>query len=269
LLCRRLVDLGGDWLWRESAESAIAEELIFEGDRLAGVKLLRSENEYRASQFIIATDAGAVRRLIPEKKHHRKLTAQLDWVETREYLFTVNWVLPRQALPKAMGDLLLLESDDADLGPVLLQTQGVRRANGKEDEALCTVSAGAFIAQSTRDLGEEHLHKVVAQIEAQLEKLMPFSRKHLLLSSAPYLHAGGVRGSRLLPHPLLEVIPDSTLGIGCLPLRTSVKNLFLASREVLPGLGLEGEVLAGLRAASTVQWAVHKSDPLRRASGRG
>ncbi len=46
--------------------------------------------------------------------------------------------------------------------------------------------------------------------------------------------------------------------------KTAVKNLFLASREVLPGLGLEGEVLAGMRAAKLVQESLKKTDPLKR-----
>ena len=43
------------------------------------------------------------------------------------------------------------------------------------------------------------------------------------------------------------------------------KNLFLASREVIPGLGLEGEVLAGVRAAKLVQESLKKTDPLKRS----
>jgi hypothetical protein len=45
--------------------------------------------------------------------------------------------------------------------------------------------------------------------------------------------------------------------------RTPVKNLLLAGREVLPGLGLEGELLAGMRAARLVQETLKKKDPLK------
>jgi hypothetical protein len=38
----------------------------------------------------------------------------------------------------------------------------------------------------------------------------------------------------------------------------------MASREVLPGLGLEGEFLAGIRAAKLIQETLKKRDPLKR-----
>jgi hypothetical protein len=93
---------------------------------------------------------------------------------------------------------------------------------------------------------------------------MPFAKDRVRLVSAPYLDATGVRGSRLLPHPLYEFEVESVLGVTGLSQRTPVKNLILASREVLPGLGLEGEYLAGLRAARLVQEALKKRDPLKR-----
>ena len=43
-----------------------------------------------------------------------------------------------------------------------------------------------------------------------------------------------------------------------------MKNLFLASREVLPGLGLEGELLAGVRAAKLVHLLLNKNKAIRR-----
>ncbi|MFN7132598.1 MAG: desaturase, partial [Myxococcales bacterium] len=85
---------------------------------------------------------------------------------------------------------------------------------------------------------------------------------HLVLRSSPYLDAKNARGSRLLPHPLLEIGRPRYLGFTGLPQRTPGKNLFLANREVLPGLGVEGEFMAGWRAASLVQDVLKKHDPL-------
>ena len=60
-----------------------------------------------------------------------------------------------------------------------------------------------------------------------------------------------------------DICGKRPLGVEGLNQRTGVRNLFLASREVLPGLGLEGELLAGVRAARLVQEVVHKLDPLK------
>jgi hypothetical protein len=67
----------------------------------------------------------------------------------------------------------------------------------------------------------------------------------------------------MIPHPLLEIADEGFLGITGLPHRTHCKNLFLANREVMPGLGLEGEFIAGTRAAALIQALLHKHDPLK------
>ena len=261
LFTRKLVDLGGDLLSRDSSEAAVIEELSFEGGKLVGVKVLQSENIYRASCMIAATDAGALRRLIVDKKKQRGLTDALDLVTTKRFLFSINWVLPTDAVPCGMGDLLLLDTQGA-LGPMLIQVHALPQKGDRAPEKI--ICAGAFIPSSARDLGEAHLKAVAVEMGSHLERLMPFSRERVALESAPYLDAGGVRGSRLLPHPLYSIDTERFLGITGLPQRTAVKNLFLASREVLPGLGLEGEVLAGVRSARLVQETMKKNDPLKR-----
>ncbi|MBI3182120.1 MAG: NAD(P)-binding protein [Myxococcales bacterium] len=264
LFTRRLVELGGDLLWRESEESSVVEELFLEGGRVAGLKLVQSDHEYRCSSLIGATDAGALRRLVPDKRKHRALAELLDQVEPRKFLFAINWVLPAEVLPKGMGELVLLDTAD-DLSPLLVQVSHARKIGAKADEPKeRVVCAGAFVPTSYRDLGEDHLRSLAARMGVHLDELMPFARRRAILESAPYLDAGGVRGSRLLPHPLYEVNAEHFLGITGLPQRTPVKNLFLASREVLPGLGLEGEVMAGVRAARLVQESLGKKDPLKR-----
>lgn len=263
VLVKRLEDLGGHVLSRETGDAFVVEQLLFEGDKVSGVQVLQSANEYRASAVVAATDAGALRRIIADKKRHRALAEMLDLVTTKRFLFTVNWVVPNDAIPRGMGELLLVDTGD-DLETILVQLHGARKTTGEEDSNVRVVCAGAFIPASTRDLGEPKLEAVKKQVEAHLEALMPFVRQSLVASSAPYLDAGGVRGSRLLPHPLLDVDAERYAGISGLSPKTPVKNLFVASREVLPGLGLEGELLAGVRAARMVHELLNKSKPIKR-----
>jgi phytoene dehydrogenase-like protein len=258
LLNKKLQDLGGDLLSREGGENFIAEQIAFDGDKVVGVKLLQSDMIYRAQALVAATDSDAIRRLITEKKKHRKLSESLEWSSTKQFLFTVNWVIKETGLPRGMGELVLHATSD-DLDPILIQQHAARRAGGgKEEEGLKVLTAGVFVPGSTRDLGEPYLAELSERIGAHLDALMPFSRQHVVLVSAPYLHAGGLRGSRLLPHPLFQIEADALLGVEGLNQRTPVKNLFLANREVLPGLGLEGELLAGRRAARLVQGLTKK-----------
>lgn len=264
LLTRKLLDLGGDFLGRDTSETAIAEELCFDGSAVVGVKVLRSDQVYRSQALIAATESGAFRRLLPDKKKHRALAETLDLVTVKSFLFSVNWVLRSEGLPKGMGELLLLEPRSPTLGPLLVQVSNARALGGGNDPSKKVVCGGAFVPASARDLGEEHLTQIVKEIEANLETLIPFFKLNLLDRSAPYLDVRGVRGSRLLPHPHYTVEGGSHFGVTGIPSRTPVKNLFIASREVVPGLGFEGECLAGIRAAKLVQDLLKKSDPLKR-----
>ncbi|WP_224250196.1 NAD(P)-binding protein [Hyalangium gracile] len=263
LLVRRLTELGGDVLTRENSESFVVEELTFDGARFAGVKLVRSDVIYRASCLVAAMDSGALRRLVTDRKRHRGLLEQLDAASTKSILFSVNWVVPVNALPRGMGELLLVETEDPELRPLMIQVHPARTPGGKEDESLRVVCAGAFVPASVRDLGEEHMQALAQRIDAQLDALMPFTKAQRVLRSAPYLDASGVRGSRLMPHPLYSFESEAFLGVTGLKQRTPAKNILLAGREVLPGLGLEGEFLAGMRAARLVQEMLKKKNPLK------
>lgn len=258
----RLKELGGDVLLHD--ESTVAESLAFDGSKLTGIKLVRAETIYKTTCVLGATDAGALRRLLPEKKRHRALSETLDGAQTKQILFTLNQVLPDRALPRGMGELVLFESDDPELQHILVQVQPARRAGEAAPDDMRVVCAAAFIPASARELGEDHLKTIADRLAKQLERLMPFSRQRLVLESAPYLHASGVRGTRLLPHPHLAFDEPALLGVTGLPVRAPAKHLFLASREVLPGLGFEGEVLTAIRVARMVQETLPKNDPLKR-----
>jgi phytoene dehydrogenase-like protein len=258
----RLKELGGDVLLHD--ESTVVESFAFDGGALTGLKLVRSDTIYKIGCVLGATDAGALRRLLPEKKRHRALSETLDGAQTKQILFTLNQVIPERALPRGMGELVLWESNDAELGSILVQVQPAKRTVESGGEEMRTVCAAAFVPATARELGEEHLQQLADRISKQLERLMPFSKSKIALSSAPYLHASGVRGSRLLPHPHLAFEEESLLGITGLPVRAPAKHLFLASREVLPGLGFEGEVITALRVSRMVQETLKKNDPLKR-----
>lgn len=269
VVMKKLTDLGGDYLGQETGGSSVVEQLSFEGGKLLGVKVLESDTVYRAPYFIASTDAGALRRLIPEKNRQRSLSNALELLTMPRFLFTVNWVCPAELMPKGMGELLLMETEP-QLGPLLIQVTPARKRAGRvEDESLRVVCVAASVPSSIRELGEAHMQTLAERISSHLDSLFPFLRSRLLLRSAPYLDAGGVRGSRLLPHPLYAVDPEhSALGLTGLNPQTPTKNLFLANREVFPGLGLEGELLAAVQAADRVQGLLNKANPLAGNSQR-
>jgi hypothetical protein len=76
-------------------------------------------------------------------------------------------------------------------------------------------------------------------VRAALGAALPFHERHLVHRAEPAPVAHGLRFEAAGP-----------LGTGGLPVRSPWRNAFLAGGEVLPGLGLEGELFAGLQAAA-------------------
>jgi hypothetical protein len=80
---------------------------------------------------------------------------------------------------------------------------------------------------------------VRARLARALDAALPFHERHLVHRAEPPPAAH-----------LLRFEASASLGASGLPVRGPWKNAFLASGEVLPGLGLEGELFAGLQAAA-------------------
>ena len=259
----RLAALGGDVLAHDA--TSVVESIAFEGSAAIGIKLLKRDTLYRADVIVGATDGAALRRLLPEKKKHRALSEVLETPVAKRLLFAQNVVLPERALPRGLGEVALLETVDPELSPMLLQVTHARKAGAEKPEPeMRVISAATFVDATTRELGEEHLRALGARLLGELDRVMPFSLGKAALTSCPYLDSSGVRGSRLSPHPLLGFDGPQFLGVTGLPAQLPGKGFFLASREVLPGLGLEGEVLAARRVAKLVQETLKKPNPLAR-----
>jgi hypothetical protein len=100
-------------------------------------------------------------------------------------------------------------------------------------------------------------------MERALEALMPFSLSQRLARSVPLVDGpGALAGAG--PQLLYRAVEGSATGIEGLGVRTPVKHVLFAGREAILGVGVEGELLAGARAAAVVHEHVRKRDPLRR-----
>ena len=126
-----------------------------------------------------------------------------------------------------------------------------------KDRAVCgeavpderVVCASGFVPGDTR--GIHALRAAAARLREAVSDAIPFFERHLVAESAP-LVADPSRAELPPVHPLYAADLDSTLGVTGVPVRGPWKNLFFAGREVLPGLGMEGELYAGIQAAGYV-----------------
>ena len=176
-------------------------------------------------------------------------------------------MLPAALLPRGMGELLVVETDDAELGALVLQVSTARKASGDEVADQRVVCAGAFVPATSAGVPEASHKSLRERVDAQLDRLMPFVREGALLRSAALIDGGPqARGALLSAQLQLGDLagPRSAGGVTGLSPEGPVKNLILGGREVLPGLGLEGELQAGIRASRSAHALLGKKDPLKR-----
>jgi hypothetical protein len=114
-----------------------------------------------------------------------------------------------------------------------------------------------------RESGEAGLKLATAGLERALEALMPFAAEHRLARSIPLVNGPGPRAGAG-PHLLFPAAEGTPTGIEGLGVRTPGKHVLYAGREAVTGLGVEGELLAAVRAAALVHEAVRRRDPLKR-----
>jgi hypothetical protein len=128
---------------------------------------------------------------------------------------------------------------------VLLQTVPAVRAGAKGHEASAgekVLTAGMAVAEGAAPA------ESAARLRRAVAGFLPFLDRATLHRSATgeRVAAGGF-------HPLFAARPDRALGVGGVSSASPIRNLFLAGREVLPGLGFEGHFQAAWQAAEAVE----------------
>jgi hypothetical protein len=183
----------------------------------------------------------------------------------------VNLVVKAAAIPPGLGEAALChqgEVDGAPAGSILVQVRPARRASRKgpaepvADERVLILAG--FVPASAATGGGDELAGMAGRIRAAASEPLPFLERHLVRESVPAL-AGPpeARAWRLLAHPRYRLRATPVLGVAGIPSQTPLRNLVSAGREVLPGLGLEGEFHAGLQAARLVTALLGRKELLK------
>ena len=195
-----------------------------------------------ARAFIVAAPLARVAGLLPAEERGKRVARSLAAMQPGPRLVARHLVLRAAARPPGLGDAALFLHDDggSPAEVVLIELSPARREprRGAPPEV-----AGEHFTASAYALLPEGVDETVvrAGMVRALDAVFPFRERHLVHRAEP----------PAAPH-LLRLKATASLGVGGLPVRGPWKNAFLASGEVLPGLGLEGELFAGLQAAAHV-----------------
>jgi hypothetical protein len=195
-----------------------------------------------------------------------KRLAEAAEIVPSAHRYLLHMVAPLDALPDALGRLAFAVADQ--LQPLEgANALTLHLADGYGQHAVLSVEA---LATDASPVGLQRLRRAV---RSHLDRLLPFVERHLLLVHSPHdgVAPEGVDGEHgngpapLPMEPMWKMPADRPLGFCGLPHATGVKHLLLASRQVLPGLGVEGELAAGWAAARLVLQTERKRDLVKGA----
>ena len=258
-------------------------ELILKRGRVVGVTLLGKRDRYGCDQMIIATDP---RRLVdttlPSEILPKPMTATLASIQPVASRFVMHAEIHERGLSPALAGMVLCVPQLQRLATDPEEARGwaehgvgrtfVRIGPGSSEE-LRLLSICRIIPEGEPMVGLRD--RILDELDER--GVLPFARSAIRWMHSPHdgiepTDGQGEPVAELGSAPGLQHSMDAiylyhgepNLGVGVLPHASGIKSLHFASRLTLPGLGLEGEFVAGTIAAGLV--ASPAKSPFSRSS---
>jgi len=268
LLTEKLTTAGGE------IRAGRITELGVSWGKVTGLTL-HNGDEIGAGQIVSSRPPRELAELLG-KKAPRRLADLADGVAVAGYRYTLNIVLDEAGLPEHMAPTVavIAAPDRPPVGDAAFSIH-----LGETDEAGRVVVTVAATLDSDGPIDPDRVPGACAALRGalwqRLGEVMPFFERHLVLAHSPFEatapQAPGGRGSYDVPRHLpLAMTPiwrgqlAQTAETGALPYTTGLKNLTLTGDQMLPCLGVEGALTAGLSAAKVAcAIAGKKKDYLR------
>lgn len=239
------------------------------------VRVAASGEELGASWILVGTDVHDLLKLLPDRRPIEEVFEQLGEPTPRYFRYTLNVVLRAEGVPHALArDAFAIRDPGRPLsGANFLRIETHPEANG---ERLLVIEA-LLPRRGVEDL-PGYVDTVREQILSSLGEVVPFLGDHLVLVDSPHDGRPGrlvAEGTDVEPTPRwqrgfrsMEVVSGypvtGPLGVTAMPVRTPVNRLLLCNHQVVPGLGLEGELLTASTAVRIVERQDPRSAPLLR-----
>jgi phytoene dehydrogenase-like protein len=239
-LRRRITETRGEVLGSADAP-ALVESLQLDGRRLTTVRVSGMTDAWLARAFVVASPLRRVAERLPAGAAGKRVERALARLGTGRRLVARHLVLQGAARPPGLGDAAIWLDGMSPAESAVLLTLGPAHHAARPRAPASPPGTELLASAWTLSPAGEVATTAEARLAAALAQALPFHERHHLHRFSPP------------PHPWLGTVAGDPLhGLAGLPVRTPWKNAFLASGEVLPALGLEGELYAGLQAAAYV-----------------
>lgn len=189
------------------------------------------------------------------KKAPRKLEELALAANVVGYRYTLNIVIDETGLPEGMAPIVLALPGTDQPGYWLAVSE-------PDDKGRCMISVSSSVATgaplSAEDQREE-AGRLRRKLWQQLELLMPFFERHVVVSHSPHdgwapMSTGAApfdapRGMPIAMRPIWKANLEDSLGLGAMPYATGIKNITFCGDQILPALGTEGDFASAWTAA--------------------
>ncbi|MEZ4401958.1 MAG: hypothetical protein R3B06_18150 [Kofleriaceae bacterium] len=251
LLIEKLTGAGGE------LRAGVVTELVSGWTKLTGVRL-ESGEEIGAGQVVAAAPVDELIGLFG-KKPPKRLVELAAAAQPAGWLYAINLVVDAAAVPEGMAPTVLVVGDPEQ--PLAGPNAIALHVADADDQGRVVVTVTAVLhANGAARPEPASLAPFRAEVLARLEEVMPFAHQHLIVMHSPYDGVApvvpGGRGGYDPPRGGPALLPavwrptlDGGAGLAAVPYVTGVKNLTLASTQVLPALGQDGALAVGWNAA--------------------
>ncbi|HUS66501.1 MAG TPA: hypothetical protein VMZ28_18315, partial [Kofleriaceae bacterium] len=231
------------------------ESLTTSWGKVTGV-VLEGGEELGAAHVVAAMPVGALERL-GDKKLAKRLAEVGESIKVGGYRYTLNLVIDEIGIPEGMGANVLMVGDPSQ--PLIGDNALAIYVDQPDAEARVPVTVQAICPPVGASALDDALANLRVGLRERLESVMPFYSQHVRVAHSPHESApaeglpGEVELAQVMaPRPLWTPVAEPLLGVAGLPYQVGVKQLTLCSSQILPGLGLEGDMAAGWCAAKLV-----------------
>ncbi len=217
----------------EIVESHVAS-LTLSGSQVVGVQLPKQDVTLRGARILLAMDSHEAAPLFPENKQ-----GAVPLLQFSNEVLTHHCLLPKSAIPRGLAEWACLTPADASSRVVLVEhTPWI-------DNDTVLLSLRTTVPSELRRGGNQAIEAVVRELRNQVSSIMPFTLAQSTVQSTDLLDSPG---QTILP--LYSAPPSSGSVLTGLTIASPFKNCLFVNRQVLPGLGLEGEAMVARRVAA-------------------
>lgn len=244
---------------------------------VSGVRIASTGETIGCSYVIANCDLARLLNIVPDRSPFEDVFERIGEPQPRWFRYTLNLVLAAEGVPEGMAEDVFYVRDLERARATESMLHIERHPADEQGRVLLCVQT-LVPRRSVEDV-PDFLETMRERVLASVGEVVPFLGNHLLFVDSP--HDGrdleDVRNRATIPADepwsrgpeSMEAIHGypvrGMLGVCAMPSRTPLERLYLCNDQVVPGLGLEGALLA----ASSVARLVARNDRRKEWMRRG